>query len=68
LLKPIPAISFIDIAESPSDRTALGGGAPTVANRVGDTAVLEYRSTETLPLVSSMLLGFAHLCRPCYPG
>jgi hypothetical protein len=31
----------------------------------GSTAVLEYGSTETLPLPGSMLLGFARLCRPC---
>jgi hypothetical protein len=59
LLEPIPALSFIDIAEIPSERTALGGGAPTVAKRVGDTAVLEYRSTETLPLVR---LDVGRLC------
>jgi hypothetical protein len=51
LLEPIPALSFIDIPEIPSNRTALDGGAATVANPVGDTAVLEYRPTETLPLL-----------------
>jgi len=39
-------------------------GAPTVANRIGDNAVLEYRPTETLPLMSAMLLDLARLCRP----
>jgi hypothetical protein len=35
---------------------ALGGGAPTGANRIGDTAVLKYRPTETPPCISAMLL------------
>ena len=39
--------------------------SPTVANRIGDTAVLKYRRTETLPLLGAMLLDLARLCRPC---
>jgi hypothetical protein len=45
-------------------RNRAGGGAPTGANRIGDTAVLKYCPTETLPLLSAMLLDFAGLCRP----
>src|SRR5215472_10308364 len=33
----------------------------------GNTAVLEYRPTETLPLLGAMLLDFARLCRRCRP-
>src|SRR6516225_300709 len=51
----------------PSGPTALGGGAPT-ASHISDTAVLKYRPTETLPLLSAMLLDFAGLCRPYLPG
>src|SRR5215475_11622545 len=36
---------------------------PTVANRIGNNAVLEYRLTETLPFLSAMLLDLARLCR-----
>ena len=35
---------------------------PDCANRIGDKAVLEYRLTETLPLLSAMLLDLARLC------
>src|SRR6516225_1511120 len=34
----------------------------------GSTAVLEYRPTETLPLLGAMLLGFARLCRRSRPA
>src|SRR5262249_19069464 len=32
------------------------------------TAVLEYRPTETLPVLGAMLLDFARLCRHCRPA
>src|SRR5215470_7776751 len=34
----------------------------------GSTAVMEYRPTETLPLLGAMLLDFARLCRRCRPA
>src|SRR5262249_27383890 len=34
----------------------------------GSTAVLEYRPTETLPLLGAMLLDFARLGRHCSPA
>ena len=36
-----------------------------MANRIGDTAVLEYRPIETLAFLSAILLELARLCRPC---
>ena len=44
------ALSSIDIAKSRAAKPRVAAGAATVANRIGDTAVLEYRPTETLPL------------------
>jgi len=44
LLEPIPALSFIVIAESRAAQPALGGGVPTGASRIGDT-----RGTEISP-------------------
>jgi hypothetical protein len=41
LLEPIPALSFIDIAASRAAQPALGGGAPTGANRIGDNCGTE---------------------------
>src|SRR6516165_10399264 len=68
LLEPIPALSFIDIAESRAAQPALGAAAPTGANRIGDAAVLKYRPIETLPLLSAMLLDLSRLCRPYCPA
>ena len=66
LLEPIPALSlYRDIAKSRAAEPRLAAGPPTVTNRIGDTAVLEYRPTETLPLLSAMLPDLARLCLPC---
>jgi hypothetical protein len=46
----------------------LGTSAATVANRIGSTAVLEYRPTETPTLLGPTLLGFARLCRQLPPS
>src|SRR6516165_1174899 len=45
----------------------LGTSAATVANRVGSTAVLEYRPAETIPPFGAMLPSPARLCRPRSP-
>ena len=45
----------------------LGTSAATVANRIGSTAVLEYRTTETIPPLGAMLPSPARLCRPRSP-
>jgi hypothetical protein len=39
-----------------------------VADLIIGGAVLEYRPTETLPLLGAMLPGFARLCRRCRPA
>ena len=51
----------------PKQPTLLAASAADIANRTRSTAVLEYGPTETLPLLGSMLLGFARLCRRCHP-
>src|SRR5215469_13572097 len=51
-------------AASRCEATLEAGPTPTVASHLGDTAVLEYRPTETLPLLRPMLLDLARLCRP----
>jgi hypothetical protein len=40
---------------------------PTSQSASGSTAVLEYRPTETLPVLGAMLLDLARLCRRCRP-
>src|SRR5215472_1607719 len=45
----------------------LGTSAATVANRIGSTAVLEYRPTETIPPLGAILPSPARLCRPRSP-
>src|SRR5215471_1260065 len=45
----------------------LGTSAATVANRIGSTAVLEYRPTEIIPPFGAMLPSPARLSRPRTP-
>ena len=57
-----------EIANPQGDRRRLRPAPPISRAASGSTAVLEYSSTETLPLLGSMWRGFARLCRPCRPA
>src|SRR5215472_12622376 len=64
LLEPIPDLSFINIAESRAGQPRLAT-VPRLSRTASATMqVLEYRLTETLPLLSAMSLDLARLCRP----
>ena len=56
------------IANPQGDRCRLRPTPPISRAASGSTAVLEYSSTETPPLLGSMWRGFARLCRPCRPA
>src|SRR5262249_45931691 len=53
--------------QPPLTRPHLRPAPPISQTASGNTAVLEYRPTETLPLLGAMLLDFARLCRRCRP-
>ena len=65
----VELIDFPDDIIAPRSLTRPHLQPPPISQTAsGSTAVLEYRPTETLPLLGARLLGFARLCRRCRPG